>query len=457
VTKRTIGVEERLPALQTLPLSFQHLFAMFGATILVPILTGFPPAVALLTSGIGTLLYILCTKARVPAYVGSSFAFIGPFVAVSAHYGQAAALGGGVAAGLVFVVVAALIRRLGSRWINDLLPPAVIGAVVIVIGLSLAPIAVQMAGLSGAKVSLANPVVQTSLFTLALAVLGSVFFKGFLGVIPILVAVIAGYGFAWLRGLVSFAKVAAAPWFGVPHLITPHFVWPAILAIAPVAMVTITENIGHLLVTGEVTGRDFVKDPGLDRAILGDGVATVAACLIGGPPNTTYGENIGVMAITRVYSVWVIGGAAVLAVVLSFVEKLSVVIQTIPQPVMGGVSLLLFGVIASSGLRMLVESGVDFSSKRNLILASVVTVVGVGGAKLGLGGFTLDGMALATLAGILLNLILPKEASGATGLSRGCDPSAQQLREVDGPEVVVDGLRPADLDDRAIRAEQKLG
>jgi uracil permease len=413
VERRSIGVEERLPILQTLPLSFQHLFAMFGATILVPILTGFPPAVALLTSGIGTLLYIICTKAKIPAYVGSSFAFIGPFVAVSAKFGQSAALGGGVVAGVIFIIVAALIRWLGRDWINRLLPPAVIGAVVIVIGLSLAPTAVSMAGLSAKTVSLANPAVQTSLFTLAVAVLGSIFFRGFLGVIPILIAVVAGYGFAWMRGLVSFAEVTAAPWFGVPHFITPHFVWPAILAIAPVAMVTITENIGHLLVTGEVVERDFVKEPGMHRAILGDGVATVAACLLGGPPNTTYGENIGVMAITRVFSVWVIGGAAVLAVVLSFVEKFSVIIQTIPQPVMGGVSLLLFGVIASSGLRMLVESGIDFSNKRNLILASVITVLGVGGAKLGLGVLTLDGMALATLVGILLNLILPHEKATA--------------------------------------------
>lgn len=409
MSRRIIDVEEKVSLWEGLPLSLQHLFAMFGATVLVPILTKLSPSVALFTSGLGTLLYILVTKGRIPAYLGSSFAFIAPIIAVSAKWGASAAMGGAVVAGLVYVVVALLIQKLGTGWLDKLLPPVVVGAVVIVIGLGLAATAVDMAGLAKGNVALSSPVVQTSLLTLLVAVAGSIFFRGFLAVIPVLVGIIVGYIFAYFRGLVDLTPVVQAPWFGLPPFFAPSFNLPAILMIAPVAIVTITEHIGHLLVTNQVVGRDFTKDPGLHRSLMGDGLATSLAAVFGGPPNTTYGENIGVMAITRVYSVWVIGGAAVLAILLSFVQKMGALIQTIPTPVMGGISILLFGVIASSGLRMLVEAGIDFSRKRNLVLASVILVLGIGGAKVTFGTFELHGMALATIVGILLNLLLPQE------------------------------------------------
>ncbi|MGB9826730.1 MAG: solute carrier family 23 protein, partial [Desulfofundulus sp.] len=358
----------------------QHLFAMFGATILVPILTGLNPSLALLGSGVGTFTYIICTKGKIPAYLGSSFAFIVPIIVASKYYGVQAALGGGVVAGLVYVAVAAVIHKAGTAWIDRFLPPVVVGSVVIVIGLALARTAVDMAGLlpkDGQAINLlTSRDVWTAMFTLAVAIVASAYFKGLLNVIPVLIGIVAGYIFALTQGLVDLTPVLEAKWFALPPFVTPRFSLPAILLIAPVAVVSITEHIGHLLVTNNIVGRDFTKDPGLDRSILGDGLATSLASLFGGPPNTTYGENIGVMAITRVYSVWVIGWAAAIAVVLSFVQKLGVAIQTIPTPVLGGISILLFGTIAAAGVRMLVESQVDFSETRNLILASVILVIG---------------------------------------------------------------------------------
>jgi uracil permease len=412
--RRIIDVEERLPLATTLPLSLQHLFAMFGATILVPILTGLNPSLALLGSGLGTFTYILCTQGKIPAYLGSSFAFIVPIQVATKYYGVSAALGGCFVAGLVYVVVAGIIKKIGTRWLDRLLPPVVVGSVVIVIGLALAGTAVDMAGLipkDGETINLlASPNVWTSLFTLAVAVIGSMYFKGILSVIPILVAIIAGYVFAFTQGLVDLTPVLEANWFALPPFETPSFSLPAILLIAPVAVVSITEHIGHLLVTENIVGRDYTRDPGMDRSILGDGLATSLAAVFGAPPNTSYGENIGVMAITRVYSVWVIGWAAAIAVVLAFVEKLGMAIQTIPTPVLGGISILLFGSIASAGVRMLVESQVDFSQTRNLMLASVILVIGIGGAELNIGNFSIHGMPLATLIGIILNLILPAPA-----------------------------------------------
>lgn len=399
---RKVDVNERLPLLQTIPLSLQHLFAMFGATILVPKLTGLDPAVALFTSGIGTLIYIMCVKGRIPAYLGSSFAFIAPIIAVAEKSGHAYAMGGAVVAGLVYVVVAGIIYKFGTAWIDRFLPPVVVGSVVMVIGLALAQTAVEMASAD----------LSVALVTLAVAVVASVFFKGFLAVIPVLIGIIGGYLFALAKGIVDLSPIVSAGWTGMPDFIAPKFSLPAILLIAPVAVVTITEHIGHLLVTNNVVGKDFTKDPGLHRSILGDGLATGVAALFGGPPNTTYGENIGVMAITRVYSVWVIGWAAVIAILLSFVPKVGTAIQTIPAPVLGGISILLFGVIASSGIRMLVEAGIDFADKRNLIIASVVLILGIGGAKVSFGGgFELHGMSLATIVGVLLNLVLPKSSA----------------------------------------------
>lgn len=417
---RVYDVEDRLPILQTLPLSLQHLFAMFGATVLVPLLTGLSPSIALLTSGLGTFTYILATKGKIPSYLGSSFAFIAPLIAAKNAWGVGSAMWGSFAAGFVYVLVAFIISRFGTRWIDRLLPPVVVGSVIIVIGLGLAGTAVDMAGLhvkDGQIINLlANKNVWVSLFTLAVAVLASTYLKGFLAVIPILIAIIAGYVLSLFVGLVDFTPVLKAPWLGLPDftfLSLKAFSWPAIVLIAPVAVVSITEHIGHLLVVNNVVGRDFTKDPGLARSILGDGLATSLAAVFGGPPNTTYGENIGVMAITRVYSVWVIGGAATIAVLLSFVQKVGALISTIPTPVMGGICILLFGIIASSGLRMLVESGIDFSQTRNLILASVILVLGIGGATLHIGGFELSGMPLATLVGILINLVLPQKLPAA--------------------------------------------
>ena len=411
--KNIVDVQERLPLGQSLPLSLQHLFAMFGATVLVPFLTGLNPGVALLTSGIGTLIYIFLTKGMIPGYLGSSFAFIAPIIAVSQAEGTGAALFGCFLSGIVYIIVALIIKKSGVGWLNFLLPPVVVGSIVIVIGL----------GLAGTAVDMASNNWGVAFVALIVAVIASAFFRGFLGVIPILLGIIGGYVFAATQGILDFSQVANAPWLALPDFQAPKVSWTAALLIAPVALVTIAEHIGHLLVTENIVGRDLMKNPGLHRSMLGDGVATAIAAILGGPPSTTYGENIGVMAITRVYSVWVIGGAAVLAILFSFIGKISALISSIPVPVMGGISLLLFGIIASAGLRMLVESGIDYSHKRNLIISSVILVLGVGGAKIEVGGVPIEGMALATFAGILLNLILPKHLNEQEAKKTNTEPS----------------------------------
>lgn len=395
--KRVIDVQDKLPVLQALPLSLQHLFAMFGATVLVPVLTGLNPAVALLTSGIGTLLYIFLTKGQIPGYLGSSFAFIGPIIAVSKAEGPGAAMFGALLSGIVYILVAAIVSKYGVRWLNRLMPPVVVGSIVIVIGLGLANVAVKMA----------SDDLRVAFVALGIAILAAGFFRGFLGVIPVLLGIIGGYSFAVALGVVDFTKVWDAPMFEIPQFTTPTVSWLAVWTIAPVALVTIAEHIGHLLVTENIVGRNLMEKPGLHRSLLGDGVATSVASLLGGPPATTYGENIGVMAITRVYSVYVIGGAAVFAIIFSFSGKLNALISSIPGSVMGGITILLFGIIASSGLRMLVESGIDFGNKRNLVISSVIMVVGVGGMVMHIGQLSIESMALATFAGIILNLILP--------------------------------------------------
>lgn len=421
---KKVDVEERLPLLQSIPLSLQHLFAMFGATVLVPYLVGLDTSVTLFTSGVGTLLYILITKGKIPAYLGSSFAFIAAMTAIIGSVPGtpgnpdkiALAMGGCVAVGLIYVVVALAIVKFGIRWINYLLPPVVIGSVVIVIGL----------GLAGVAVNMAQGNIWIAFSALAIAVIAAAFFRGFLGVIPILIGIIGGYLVALATGQVNFDTVAKASYFAVPGFIFPKFDWLVISAMVPISLVVITEHIGHLIVTNNVVGRDFLKDPGLHRSLMGDGLATSLAGLLGGPPNTTYGENIGVMAITRVFSVWVIGGAAIIAIVLSFIPKIGSFIQTIPVPVMGGICILLFGIIASAGVRMLVEAGIDFSQKRNLIIASVILVVGIGGAKINIGGVEFAGMPLATYIGILLNLVIPhsKDLEGDNDKNAAGKPAA---------------------------------
>ncbi|WP_442604004.1 uracil permease [Paenibacillus sp. KN14-4R] len=407
---RVIQVDERPPLLQSIPLSFQHLFAMFGATVLVPILLQVNPATILLMNGIGTLLYIFICRGKIPAFLGSSFAFLSPvsFVLMQSTYN--AALGGFIVTGAIFVLVALIIQKVGTSWIDVIFPPAAMGAIVAVIGLELIPTAASMAGFIA---PLSNPAkdwamdptsVKVALITLLVTVIGSVMFRGFLKIIPILIGVIVGYLSAWYFGIVDFTAVQNAPMFAIPTFYKPVFEWSSIIIIIPAALVVIAEHIGHLIVTSNIVGRDLSKSPGLHRSLLGNGISTMISGFVGSTPNTTYGENIGVMAITKVYSTWVIGGAAGLAIILSFFGKFAALITTIPQPVMGGISLVLYGVIAASGLRMLVETKVDYSKPVNLILTTLVLATGLSGATLEWGGFSLKGMALATVVAIVFGI-----------------------------------------------------
>lgn len=408
--QKSIGVHERPPAATSLMLSLQHLFAMFGSTVLVPNLFGVDPAICLLMNGIGTLLYILITKGKIPAYLGSSFAFLGPAGAViaseAAGGGYAAALGGFIATGVIFTVVAFIVQAAGTRWLDIVFPPAAMGAIVAIIGLELVPVAAGMAGyLPGEGNAMDQNTVIISTATLAVTVLGSVLFRGFMRIIPILFGIIFGYVLAYYMGETNFSKVGESDWLQAPTFTMPEFHWTAIIAIAPAALVVIAEHIGHLIVTGNIVGKDLSKDPGLHRSMLGNGISTLLSGFVGSTPNTTYGENIGVLAITKVYSTFVIGGAAVIAIVLSFFGKFSAVISAIPDPVMGGVSLLLFGVIAASGLRMLVEAKVDYSRPTNLFLTTIVLVIGLSGVELTIGDVSFKGMALATIVAIVLSLL----------------------------------------------------
>lgn len=413
------GPADKPPLGQWIPLSIQHVFAMFGATILVPILTGLSPSTALFTAGTGTLLYILITGAKVPAFLGSSFAFIPALIAISSSYGVAYAMGGAFVSGLFYILVAFIIKKAGYSWLNKALPPVVIGSVIVVIGLNLAPTAMGMA-MNDANGNYSLFLLTIAAVTLTLTIVANIFSKGFFSIIPILLGLLGGYFFALIVGLIfpqhaliSFAAVKDAAWFGLPTFALPKFNVVAAVTFIVVSLATICEHLGDTLTISKVVGKDFYKDPGLDRTIAGDGLATLWASFWGGPPNTTYGENIGVLALTRVYSVWVTGGAAVVAVFLSFFPKFGALIQTIPNPVLGGISMLLFGTIASSGLRTLVDAGVNYEDKRNLTISSVILVIGIGGGTLSFAmgknlTFSLAGVALATLVGILLNLVLPK-------------------------------------------------
>ncbi|WP_071459380.1 solute carrier family 23 protein [Bacillus massilinigeriensis] len=412
-TKPILDVKDVPSPVQWMTLSLQHLFAMFGATILVPYLVGLSPAIALISSGLGTIAFLIITKWQVPAYLGSSFAFIAPVIAAKAAGGPGAAMVGTFMAGLVYGIVALAIKKAGYRWIMRLLPPIVVGPVIIVIGLALSGTAVNMAMNNPAgKYSLLH--FSVALVTLAATIIFSIYGRGTLSLIPILGGIVVGYLYAVTVGIVDFTPVQKAKWFEMPDFILPfvdykvEFSLKLVLLMVPVAIVTLSEHIGHQLVLGKVVGKDYIKEPGLHRSILGDGMATMISGLIGGPPKTTYGENIGVLAITRVYSVYVLLGAAILAILFGFVGKVTSLIASIPTPVMGGVSILLFGIIASSGLRMLVDSKIDFGDKRNLVIASVILVVGIGGAFIKVTeDFQIQGMALAAICGVVLNLILP--------------------------------------------------
>lgn len=402
-SRKIIQVEEKVPFKLLLPLSVQHLFAMFGATVLVPFLFGINPAIVLFMNGLGTLLFILITKGKAPAYLGSSFAFLAPAGIVISEMGYEYALGGFVAVGFVGCILAGVIYKFGSDWIDVVLPPAAMGPVVALIGLELSSSAANNAGMLEENIDPANAIVF--LVTLGVAVFGSVVFRKFLSVIPILIAVIAGYVAAICCGIVDFTEVAAAPILALPNFQTPKFSPEAIMIILPVILVITSEHIGHQVVTSKIVGRDLLKDPGLHRSLFGDNFSTMLSGLIGSVPTTTYGENIGVMAVTKVYSVRVIGGAAVLSIICSFVGKLSALIQTIPGPVIGGISFLLYGMIGASGIRILVDSKVDYGISRNLILTSVIFVTGLSGITLKLGNIQLTGMVLACVVGMLLGLI----------------------------------------------------
>ena len=401
--KKIIQVEEKVPKKLLLPLSLQHMFAMFGASVLVPFLFGINPAIVLFMNGIGTLLFILITKGKSPAYLGSSFAFIAPANIVISKYGYPYALGGFVAVGFCGCLLAFIIKKCGTKWIDIVLPPAAMGPVVALIGLELSATAANNAGVLGNNIEAAN--VWVFLITLGVAIVGNICFKRFLSVIPILIAIICGYISAICFGLVDFSTVINAPLFALPNFTAPKFDINAILMILPVLLVITSEHIGHQVVTGKIIGRDLIKDPGLHRSLLGDNFSTMISGLIGSVPTTTYGENIGVMAITGVYSVQVIAGAAVLSIICSFVGPLSALIQTIPGSVIGGISFLLYGMIGTSGLRILVDQHVDYSINKNLILTSVVFVTGLSSITLNFGGIQLTGMVLACIVAMILSLI----------------------------------------------------
>lgn len=401
--RKIIQVEEKVPFKLLLPLSLQHMFAMFGASVLVPFIFGINPAIVLFMNGLGTLLFIFITKGKAPAYLGSSFAFLAPASIVISKWGYSYALGGFVAVGFLGCILSFIIYKFGSNWINVVLPPAAMGPVVALIGLELAGTAASNAGLIGDKISSAN--VTVFLVTLLVAVFGSVMFRKFLSVIPILIAIIVGYIAAVFCGIVDFAPVAQAPIFSLPNFSMPKFKLEAIVTIIPVLLVVTSEHIGHQIVTSKIVERDLLQDPGLHRTLFADNFSTMISGFIGSVPTTTYGENIGVMAMMRVYSVYVIAGAAVLSIISSFIGKMTTLISTIPGPVIGGISFLLYGMIGASGIRILVDSQVDYSKSRNMAMTSVIMVTGLSGIKVQFGSIQLTGMVLACVVGMLMGLI----------------------------------------------------
>jgi len=414
-----LDVDQRPSAGKGILLSFQHVFAMFGATILVPLILGMPVSVALFASGVGTLIYMISTGFKVPVYLGSSFAFITAMSLAMKEMGGdvSAAQTGVILTGLVYVLVAAGVRFAGTNWIDKLLPPIIIGPMIIVIGLGLAGSAVTNAGLV-ADGNWKNALVAVVTFLIAAFI--NTKGKGFLRIIPFLFAIIGGYLFALTLGLVDFTPVLKANWFEIPGFYLPFntggafkeynlYFGPETIAILPIAIVTISEHIGDHTVLGQICGRQFLKEPGLHRTLLGDGIATSVSAFLGGPANTTYGENTGVIGMTRIASVSVIRNAAFIAIALSFLGKFTALISTIPNAVLGGMSILLYGVIASNGLKVLIKERVDFAQMRNLIIASAMLVLGLGGAILKLGPVTLSGTALSAMTGIILNLVLPYE------------------------------------------------
>ncbi|EGO7926975.1 uracil permease [Enterococcus faecalis] len=409
-----LDIKDRPQAFHWVGLSLQHLFTMFGATVLVPILVGIDPGIALISSGLGTMVYLITTKGKIPAYLGSSFAFIAAMQMLMKSDGYPAIAQGAMTTGLVYLIVSLIIKKIGSDWLDKILPPIVVGPVVMVIGLGLAANAANNAMYNNNVYDFKY--IAVALITLGLTIFYNMFFKGFLGLIPILLGIVSGYLVALAFGIIDLTPIKEAAWFALPNFEVPFVQYEpklylnAITTMAPIAFVTMTEHIGHLMVLNKLTKRNFFQDPGLSKTLMGDGLAQIVAGFVGGPPVTSYGENIGVLAITRVHSVFVIGGAAVFAVALGFVGKLSALILSIPGPVISGISFVLFGVIAASGLKILIDNKINFDKKKNLLIASVILVIGIGGLVFKVGTFELSSMALATVLGIVLNLILPENA-----------------------------------------------
>jgi len=388
--------------MQTIILGLQHGFTMFSATVLVPIITGLDISVALLMAGIGTLVFHFVTKNKVPAFLGSSFAFIAPILLVTERFGMAYALGGIVVAGLIYLLFSFLVNNFGPEKIISFFPPVVTGPVIMVIGLKLAPTAIGMASENW----------WLALLGFAIVVVVSTFTRGFLKVIPVLMGIVVGYLVAMIFGQVDFSSVIEAKWIGFPQFTIAKFNWNAIMIVAPVAIVTVIEHIGDVLAIGATTEKDYAKDPGLNRTLLGDGLATSLSALLGGPANTTYSENTGVLALTKVYNPVVMRIAAVFAIIIGLIPKLGAIIATIPGSLIGGISIILFGMIAAVGVRTVVENKVNFEKSRNLIIAATILILSLGGVSipiaLGNGSIEIEGMALGALVGIVLNKIMPE-------------------------------------------------
>ena len=421
--KLLLDVNEKPDIVKWIVLAIQHVFAMFGATILVPILVNSTAGeevltipVALVTSGIGTLIYILCTKGKSPVYLGSSFAFIAPLAAAYLKGGISGAMTGIMVIGLIYVVFATIIHFIGKNWINKLLPHIVIGPMIMIIGLGLAPNAISQIGL-GTESQIEWKGIIVALITFLTTAIIMVRGKGFLKIVPFLVGIVTGYVASICLGLVDFTPVAEAAFFSMPNFIIPFVDYvpsfSALLTIAPIALVTMAEHIGDHTALSTIIGKDLLKNPGLDRTLLGDGIATFVAGILGGPANTTYGENTSVVGMTKIASVWVIGLAAIIAICLGFLGKFTAIISTIPEPVLGGVSLLRDGFIAVNGLKVLIENKIDFGKSKNIVVASTMLVLGLGGAAISIVSgdlsITISGMSLAATVGILLNLLLPEE------------------------------------------------
>jgi len=398
--QKTLGVCTSVGGWKKAILGLQHFVAMFGATVLVPLLTGLDPLVSLFTAGLGTLIFHFITKKEVPVFLGSSFAFIGPILIVKSQTGDLRyATGGIVAAGSVYILLAFLVKFIGVERIKKLFPPVVTGPMIMVIGLSLSPVAIGWASQNWG----------ISITVIVSVILASTVFRGFFNLIPVLIGVSVGYFASIITGNIDFTPITNSSWISVPKFMFPKFDLSSILLVAPVALATFMEHIGDITTNGAVVGKNFLVKPGLHKTLIGDGIATMVAGFLGGPANTTYSENTGVLALTKVYDPSVLRMAAIFAIFMSFLSKFGSILQTIPQPVIGGVSLILFGMIASVGIRTIVNEKVDFSKPKNLIVASLILTIGIGGASVKIGTVELKGLALAALVGIIANLLIPEK------------------------------------------------